>query len=174
MPLRAVKTILQNSVRYIFPNGRSMSGVVLGNAGTALAAPGVGTATTGGTLPAATYTYSCTALVNGVETATSATAAQVTTGATSTVTVTAGVTPGATAYRFYGRTAGNQFFMAQQASNVFVDTNAITPNSTILAPASTSTSSLLLPELQNANRLIHGVAVATTVKQTGAYHNRTQ
>ena len=67
MPLRAAKTVLQHVARYIFANGRSMTAIVLGNAGTALAAPTLGTATTGGTLAAGTYTYSNTAIVNGVE-----------------------------------------------------------------------------------------------------------
>jgi len=169
MPLRAAKTVLQHVARYIFANGRSMTAIVLGNAGTALAAPTLGTATTGGTLAAGTYTYSNTAIVNGVETQASATANQVTTGSTSTVTVTAPVTSGATAYRFYGRT-GSQLFMKQQVSNVFVDDGSITPAVGTAAPAASSVS-LLLPELQGG-RLIHGVAAATTTKQTGAYHNR--
>lgn len=171
MPLRPTKTVLKQTVRYIFANGRTMNAKVLGNAGTAQSAPGMATATTGGTLAAATYVYTTTAVVNGVETVASATGSQVTTGSTSTVTVTAGVTSGATAYRFYGRTAGNQFFMKQQVSNVFIDDGSLTPNASILPPASTSTSSLLLPELQ-AGRLIHGVAQATTNKQTGVYHHR--
>jgi len=171
MPLRAAKTALQHAVRYIFANGRSMSAAHLGFAGSALATPGVGTATTGGTLAAGTYAYSCTALVNGVETVGSATASQVTTGSTSTVTVTAPVTPGATAYRFYGRTSGSQLLMSQQTSNVFVDTGSVTPQTGVTAPASTATATLLFPELQGG-RLIHGVPLATSVKQTGAYQNR--
>jgi len=171
MPLKAAKNVLKQTVKYIFPNGRSMSAKILGNAGTAQSAPGMATATTGGTLAAGTYVYTTTAVVNGVETAASATGSQVTTGSTSTVTVTAGVVSNATAYRFYGRTAGNQFFMVQQTSNVFTDTGSVTPNASVVPPASTSTSSLLLPELQGG-RLIHGVAAATTSKQTGAYHHR--
>jgi fibronectin type 3 domain-containing protein len=130
------------------------------------------TATTGGTLAAGTFVYSVTAVVNGVETQASATGSQVTTGSTSTVTVTGAVVTGAQAYRFYGRTsgAGNQKFMVQQASNVFTDTGAITPSATVVPPAASSVS-LQIPELQ-ANRLIHGVPLATTVKQTGAYHSR--
>lgn len=171
MPLRAAKTVLKQTVKYIFPNGRSMNAKVMGNAGTAQSAPGMGTATTGGTLAAGTYVYTTTAVVNGVETAASATGSQVTTGSTSTVTVTAGTVSGASSYRFYGRTSGNQFFMKEQASNVFTDTGSVTPNSSIVPPASTSTASLLLPELQGG-RLIHGVAAATSTKQTGAYHTR--
>lgn len=171
MPLKAAKALLKPTVRYIFSNGRSMNAKVLGNAGTAQVAPGMATATTGGTLAAGTYVYTTTAVVNGVETAASATGSQVTTGSTSTVTVTAATVSGATAYRFYGRTSGNQFFMTQQASNVFTDTGSLTPNSGIVPPASTSTSSLLFPELQGG-KLIHGVAAATTSKQTGAYHTR--
>lgn len=172
MPLRAAKTVLQHVVRYIFPtNGRVVNAVVLGNAGTAQTAPGMATATSGGTLAAGTYVYTTTAVVAGVETAASATGSQVTTGSTSTVTVTAATVTGATAYRFYGRTSGNQFFMKQQTSNVFTDDGSLTPNSSVVPPASTSTVSLLVPELQ-ANKLIHGVAQATTTKQTGAYHYR--
>lgn len=171
MPLKAAKTVLQQTVRYIFANGRSMSGVVLGNSGAAQVAPGMATATTGGTLAAGTYVYTTTGVVNGVESAASATGSQVTTGSTSTVTVTAATVSGATSYRFYGRTAGNQFFMKEQASNVFTDTGSITPNASVVPAASTSVSSLLFPELQT-NRLVHGVAAATSTKQTGAYHAR--
>jgi len=171
MPLKAAKNVLKQTVKYIFANGRSMNAKVLGSAGTAQAAPGMATATTGGTLAAGTYVYTTTGVVNGVETAASVTGSQVTTGSTSTVTVTAATVTNATSYRFYGRTAGNQFFMKEQVSNVWTDTGSVTPNASILPPASTSTSSLLLPELQGG-RLIHGVAAATSPKQTGAYHHR--
>jgi len=171
MPLKAAKTILRQTVKYIFANGRSMTGKVLGNAGTAPTTPGVATSTTGGTLAAATYAYTSTALVAGVETQASAQASQVTTGSTSTVTITATVNAAATAYRFYGRTSGSQLFMKQQTSNVFIDDGSLTPVAGAASPAA-STSSLLFPELQNNTRLIHGVAAATTNKQTGAYHNR--
>jgi hypothetical protein len=167
MPLRAAKLVLKQAVYFINSSGKRLSGKILGTAGTALVAPGVATATTGGTLAANTYTYSTTAVVNGVETAAGATANQVTTGSTSTVTITAPVTSGATQYKFYGRTT--QLLLATQTSNVFIDTGAVTPAG---APPAAGTVSIYVPELQNSARLQHGVPLATTTKQLGAYQNR--
>ncbi len=111
--------------------------------------PTTATATTGGTLAAATYYYKAVArmvygpsgglpgvtgstgefhVVAGVE------ASQITTGTTSTVTVTIPGVAGVTHYDLYRSTAtGTEVYLttvvaaAQAASTVFVDTGAITP-----------------------------------------------
>jgi hypothetical protein len=113
------------TVRFKNNRGRTSNAEVVGiQSGAAAAAPGLGTATTGGTLAAATYTYAAAAVVDGVERPVSATAQQVTTGSTSTVTITAATVTGATAYKFYGRVGGSLGLLVQQASNVYVDTGA--------------------------------------------------
>jgi hypothetical protein len=76
------------------------------------ATPGSSTSTTGGTLPAATYTYAVTALTEGGETLPSTVKTQVTTGATSTVDVTWSTVTNATGYRIYGRTGGRLVLLA--------------------------------------------------------------
>lgn len=66
------------------------------------AAPGLATATTGGTLAAGTWTVAYTWTTASGETQLSPTATQVTTGAASTITVTPPATPaGATGYNVY-------------------------------------------------------------------------
>lgn len=83
--------------------GNGYSGLVAVPAGVT-----TGTATTGGTVPAATYSVYVTAANGGGESLPSAVATQVTTGATSTLTVTVGTEPaGALTYNLYiGTTAG--------------------------------------------------------------------
>lgn len=88
--------------------GRGATG--LGYAGT-VAAPGsvtTGTATTGGSIAAATYSVYVVALTGTGQSAPSTVATQVTTGSTSTITVTVGSEPtGAIYYGLYvGTTAG--------------------------------------------------------------------
>lgn len=89
-----------------------------------IAAPGsvtTGTATTGGTIAAATYSVYVTAVSGFGESAPSTVATQVTTGATSTLTVTVGTEPtGAIYYNLYiGTTAGigNAKFQGSFAGN---------------------------------------------------------
>lgn len=89
-----------------------------------IAAPGsitTGTATTGGTIAAATYSVYVTAVSGFGESAPSSVASQVTTGATSTLTVTVGTEPtGAIYYNLYIGTAagiGNAKFQGSFAGN---------------------------------------------------------
>lgn len=71
------------------------------------AAPTAATATTGGVLPAATYTYLMTELTEAGETLPSVAVTQVTTGSTSTVTLTPpAASTGCTGRRIYGRIGG--------------------------------------------------------------------
>jgi len=99
--------------------GNGYSGIV--------AAPGsvtTATATTGGTIPAATYSVYVTANTGFGESAISTVATQVTTGSTSTITITVGTEPtGAINYNVYvGTTAGiaNAHFQGKFAGNVIV------------------------------------------------------
>lgn len=88
------------------------------------------TATTGGTLAAATYAYRVSALDGrGGETLASTETTQATTGTTSTVTVNWGAVTGATGYRIYGRTSGGQQLLATVgAVTTYTDTGAATPS----------------------------------------------
>jgi hypothetical protein len=88
------------------------------------------TATTGGTLAAATYGYRITARVGSVETAACPTIAVTTTGSTSTVTVAWLPVPGATDYRVYGRTTGSELLIATVAAPLtsYVDTGSVSPS----------------------------------------------
>jgi hypothetical protein len=95
-----------------------------------VAAPGAvttGTATTGGTIAAATYSVYVTAVTGFGESAPSTVASQVTTGATSTLTVTVGTEPvGAIYYNLYiGTTAGigNAKFQGSFAGNTITLTS---------------------------------------------------
>lgn len=91
------------------------------------ATPTAATATTGGTLAAATYTYAVTALSDGGETSASTPVAQATTGTTSTVTVTWAAVTSATGYRVYGRTAGRTVLLATlgPAATSWVDDGSV-------------------------------------------------
>jgi len=123
MPARAAWKKRQ-TVRYENPQGKTRNARVQGLGGAAAAAPGLATSTSGGTLAAATYTYACAAVVDGVERVLSPTTTQVTTGATSSNTITAAVVTGATAYKFYGRVGGSLGLLVTQVSNVYLDTGA--------------------------------------------------
>lgn len=92
------------------------------------AAPTTGTATTGGTLAASTYTYVYTWATEKGETLPSpVSSGQATTGSTSTVTVTVPARP--TWARFtkvYGRTgSGNRRLVGQTTTTTLVDTGAV-------------------------------------------------
>jgi hypothetical protein len=97
-----------------------------------------GTATTGGTLAAATYFYRVSAIYGGGESLASAETSQITTGATSTVTVNWGAVANALGYKIYGRTTGAELFLAQVPANVltFIDTGALTPAGALPSAAS--------------------------------------
>lgn len=88
------------------------------------------TSTSGGTLAAATYSYTATA-VNALGETTAPTASTVTTtGATSSNTVNWGAVTGATGYRIYGRTAGYERLLATVASTA---TSWVDDGSTVAA-----------------------------------------
>ena len=94
------------------------------------ATPTTTTATTGGVLAPATYTYRVTALIAGVETAVSSPVSQVVPAGTSTNTVTVNWTAvtGATGYKVYGRTSGGELLIANLGVvTTFTDTGAIVP-----------------------------------------------
>jgi hypothetical protein len=101
------------------------------------AAPTTVTATTGGTLPAASYSYTQTSVNANGETTASPPVVQVTTGATSTVTVTLAAEAGAVTQNIY---RGNQLLATNLVpGSAFVDTGGVTPNPAIAAPTVNST-----------------------------------
>lgn len=136
------------------------------------AQPGSSTATTGGTLAAATYSYRLTKVVGGIESMPSVAQTQVTTGATSTVTVTWSNDAQATSYNVYGRlAAGPETLLATlvAGSTQYIDTGAATPGSLVVPVALASNSlNLRIPGMGKVN----GVQPATAMKQTNRYYNR--
>lgn len=128
----AVKRGLRgDNVIYRRSNGDSMAVILTGGQGDAPAAPVAVGSATGGTLPAATYTYKNTYVKDGVESALSAASnSYVATGATSSVALTVATVPGATAYKIYGRTGGSFLLMntITAPTVLYTDTNADTPS----------------------------------------------
>ena len=97
------------------------------------------TATTGGTLAAATYFYRVSALNANGETLASTETSQVTSGTTSTVTVNWGAVTGATGYKVYGRTTGAELLIATVgAVTTYIDTGAVSPAGAL--PAANTTA----------------------------------
>lgn len=103
------------------------------------------TTTLGGTLLAATYEYSVSAIGKSGETLGSAPATVVIGGVsvTNTVTVTWDRVPGAIGYRIYGRAPGTPMYLDQVGGGTlsYTDTGLITPDATRLP----ITNPLLLP-----------------------------
>lgn len=93
------------------------------------------TATTGGTLAAATYYYKVTAITSLGETVGSNEVSIVTTGTTSTVTITWAAISGATGYRVYRGTAagGESVYYAPGNVTTFTDTGAASTAGTVPA-----------------------------------------
>jgi hypothetical protein len=110
----------------------SLDVVKLNITGAAPALTYASTATTGGTLAAATYFYRVSAIMAAgadgsvFETLACAEGAgQITTGSTSTVTITWTAIPGATGYRVYGRATGAEKLIATLGNVLtFTDTGA--------------------------------------------------
>lgn len=90
------------------------------------AAPTVTTATTGGTLPAATYSYRVSALTALGETLAGLAATVAATGSTSKTTIAWTAVTSATGYRVYGRTAGREALLATVGPGILIwdDTGA--------------------------------------------------
>lgn len=125
---------------YARGSGTGYAGVVAAPSGVTTA-----TATTGGTIPAATYSIYVTANTGQGESLVSTVATQITTGATSTITITIGTEPaGAINYNVYmGTAAGivNSHFQGNFAGNVIVLTSY---NSTSAAATGVDTSASAL------------------------------
>jgi hypothetical protein len=96
------------------------------------------TATTGGTLAAATYAYRVSATNAVGESVACTEVTQVTTGTTSTVTLTWNAEVGATGYKVYGRTSGGELLIASTTSTTYTDTGSVTPAGAL--PTNTSTN----------------------------------
>jgi hypothetical protein len=110
---------------------------------TALASPVMSapsTATTGGTLPAATYYYVLTAINGNGETLKSNEVSQVTTGSTSTVTLSWAAITGATGYKLYRATSTGAEVLLTTLGTVttFTDTGSLTPGSATPPTANTT------------------------------------
>lgn len=143
------------------------AGTVPGTNTTALTAPvqaATATATTGGTLAAATYYYVVTATNAVGETLVSNERSQVTTGSTSTVTVNWAAVTGATGYRIYrGTAAGAEgTYYVVGAVTTFTDTGAA---GTAGTPPVTNTTGLAAP-VQSALAASAGV---TTLGSVGVF-----
>jgi hypothetical protein len=139
--------------------------------GAAPGAPTAGTATTGGTLAAATYSYRLSKVIGGMESLASSAVTQATTGATSTVTLSWTNDPTATSYSVYGRTGGSEVLLAvlPAGSTGYTDTGAATPGTKpfpVALPA--GAVNVRIPGMG----VIKGVPAATALKQTGVYYVR--
>lgn len=165
---------LFETVSYRNAAGETTDVVVTGIQQAAPAQPTSSTATTGGTLAAATYSYRVTAVIDGVETAASVAKTQVTTGTTSTVTVDwatiAGSAPysRASAFKVYGRTGGSELLMGtvNMPTTSFVDTGAVTPSGAL--PAATSAIAF---KNFGTKTVQTQIPMATAAKQTNVYYN---
>lgn len=145
-------------------NGRYVPGVRAASA--ALAAPGGVAATpltTGGSLPAATYSYRVTARNSAGETLPSAAVSAITTGATGMVSVTWTAVPGATSYSVYGRTAGAELLLATVTDTAYTDTGRTTP----AGPLPTANTTALAAS-DRPGYLLFGCVVKPGVNAVGA------
>lgn len=173
MPIRFPK--VGYTVSYRNAAGKTTDAVVLGRQEAAPLAPTSSTATTGGTLADATYSYRVTAVIGGVESVPSAAKTQATTGGgTSTVTVNwttiAATAPysGASAFKVYGRTGGSELLMAtvNMPTTTFTDTGSVTPSGAL--PTNTGTVRL---KLIHVKQLVTALK-ATAMKQGNRYYER--
>jgi fibronectin type 3 domain-containing protein len=178
MPLKShqvVKDQGNNVVAFRNARGATYNGRVEAidvTRGAAPAAPTAGTATTGGSLAAATYSYRLSKVLGGMETLASSAVTQVTTGATSTVTLSWTNDPSASSYNVYGRTGGSEVLLATlpAGSTGYVDTGAATPNAAIpftVALAAKSVN-IRIPGMGT----IKGVQPATAMRQSNRYYVR--
>lgn len=181
MPLGTVTTAKDTSgnrtVSYRDAFGRSYNAKVekMSSQATAMAAPTTSTNTSGGTLPAATYTYRVTKIIDDVESlVSSASAGQATTGSTSTVTVNWVNDANAQAYRVYGR-SGTEQFIAQVAAGTtsYIDTGAITPSGAQPGALAATAVHLRIPSLKGQFQMLKGgVLPATAEGQLNRYYVR--
>lgn len=120
-----------DNVIYRRSNGESLAVILTGGQGDAPTAPVAVGSASGGTLPAASYTYKNTYVKDGVESALSAASnTYVAGGATSSVALTVTTVAGATSYKIYGRTGGSFLLMntITAPTVLYTDTNADTPS----------------------------------------------
>lgn len=173
MPLRTPK--VSQTVSYRTAAGKTTDAVVLARQEAAPPAPASSTATTGGTLADATYSYRVTAVINGFETLPSVAKTQATSGGgTSTVTVNwttiAASAPysGATSFKVYGRTGGAQLLMAtvNMPTTTFTDNGSVTPSGAL--PTAVD---LVRLKLIHYKQLVTALK-ATAIKQASRYYVR--
>ena len=163
----------QDTVSYRNTHGESVNVEVSGVQVAAPGTPSSSTATTGGTLAAATYSYRVSAVVDGVESAASTAKTQVTTGSTSTATVdfTAVANARASSHKVYGRVGGSELLIATvtMPTVTYVDTGAVTPSGAL---PSADARVALIARHYGSGRIIYPVLKATAMKQTNVYYLR--
>lgn len=110
----------------------------------------VATATTGGTLAAATYGYRVSAVYPWGESAASAEVTVTTTGTTSENTISWALPSQATAAKVYGRTSGGELLIATVAAGTssYLDTGSVTPSGAL------PTGSLAISDAQVNTRIL--------------------
>lgn len=171
MPIRTANR--GDTVQYRNTDGESINVEVSGVQVAAPGTPASSTATTGGTLAAATYSYKVSAVVDGVESAASAAKTQATTGATSTVTVdfTAVANARATSHKVYGRVGGSEALIATvtMPTVTYVDTGAVTPSGAV--PTADGRVALIARHY-GSGRALYPILKATAIKNTNVYFLR--
>lgn len=117
-----------NARSFVATAGTTGTGTVTSQLATPTGAA-TSTATTGGSLAAATYSYRVSAYNQYGETTASTGVTRVTTGTTSTVTVTWTAVAGALGYKVYGRVGGSELFLqvVRAPLTTFTDTGGWTP-----------------------------------------------
>lgn len=163
----AVKRAMRgDNVIYRRSNGESMAVIITAAQGAAPVPPVAVGSGTGGTLPAATYTYRTTFVRDGIESVASGNSnSYVSSGSTSSVTVTAATQTGnVTSYRLYGRTGGTFLFIIADPTPVLVDTGANTP--TGASPTDDSNASFRTPYAGHAQTtgVLPGITAGTYQK----------
>ena len=152
-----ISTVSDARPAFIASGNRLVLGV---GAPTAIA---VATATTGGTLAAATYGYRVSAVYPWGESVASQEVQVTTTGTTSENTISWTLPTGATAAKVYGRTVGGELLIAAVTAGTtsYVDTGSVTPSGAL------PTGTFALTEAQvNADILsIQGTLTGATLLQ---------
>jgi hypothetical protein len=167
------------NVIYMGDNGRTYGAKVekMSTRAATPAAPTAGTATTGGTLAPATYSYRLSKIIDGVETLASTAVTQVVPAGTNTnvVNLSWSNDANAQAYRVYGRVGGSEQLIAERpaGSTAYQDTGAVTPSGTV--PAALPNTAVHLRILGRSGpyqKLLGGVLPATAEGQTDRYYVR--
>ncbi len=159
----AITTVTDTRPAYYARGGRLVMGI---GAPTGVA---VVTATTGGTLAAATYGYRVSAVYPWGESVASAEVQVTTTGTTSENTISWTLPSGATAAKVYGRTVGGELYIA----TVNAGTSSYTDTGSVTSSGALPTGTLTLTEAQT-NAAILSLQGALTGSTTVDFPTRPQ